>query len=130
MMVSQSEPDNKTLILCVDDDEFILKFMRSALEHEGYRVLTAKNGAVALAAFSALPVDIVTLDYDMPGMNGGQVANAMTRMKPHIPKLLFSGNTNISHEEMRAFQGHCSKPCSLCTLLSQIRAVTSLAKSA
>lgn len=121
---------DKPLILCVDDDDTILDLMRTALERTGYRVITANCGAAALETFAKCPVDCVTLDYDMPGMNGAELAQAMMRTKPNIPKLLLSGNPTLPCEEMWNFQGFCSKPCNLCTLVSHIGIMTSLARSA
>jgi CheY-like chemotaxis protein len=120
----------KPLILCVDDDEAILDLTRMALERKGYRVLTATNGIAALEAFAACPIDAVVLDYEMPGMNGGQVAREMMRIKPNIPKLLFSGSGGISPEETKAFQGCCAKPTGLFTLTTQISQMTSFSMSA
>jgi CheY-like chemotaxis protein len=120
----------KPLILCVDDDEAILDLTRMALERKGYRVLTVTDGVTALEAFAACPVDAVVLDYEMPGMNGGQVAREMARVKPNIPKLLFSGSGGISAEESNAFQGHCAKPAGLFSLTMQISQMTAFSMSA
>jgi CheY-like chemotaxis protein len=120
----------KPLILCVDDDEGILDLTRTALERKGYRVLTATSGAAALEAFAACPIDAVILDYEMPGMNGAEVAREMVRIKPHVPKLLFSGRMRIPREETRIFEGYCSKPNGLFAITSQISAMTSWARSA
>jgi CheY-like chemotaxis protein len=118
------------LVLCVDDNEAILSLTRRALERTGYRVLTVNNGAAALEAFAANPVDAVILDYEMPGMTGGQVALEMKRIKPEIPKMLFSSHDSISSEETKAFQCYCSKPTDLYTLTAHVRELTSYAKSA
>lgn len=120
----------RPLVLCVDDDEAILTVTKMALEGKGYRVLTANNGVTALEAFAALPVDAVILDYEMPGMNGGQVALEMKRIKPSIPKMLFSSSFNIPLEETRVFQDSCPKPVSLTMLVAHVRDLTSFAKSA
>jgi CheY-like chemotaxis protein len=115
----------KPLVLCVDDDEWILRLTRAALESKGYRVLTASSGTAALEAFAVCPVDAVVLDYDMPEMTGGRVAQEMTQMKPHVPKLLFSGNTSIPREESRVFQAQCAKPTGMFSLMSHIGNMTS-----
>jgi CheY-like chemotaxis protein len=120
----------KPLILCVDDNEAVLDLTRMTLERKGYRVLTANGGRAALDAFAACPIDAVILDYEMPGMNGAEVAQEMMRIKPNVPKLLFSGNVSISREETRIFQGYCSKPCGLFAIDSQINAMTAYARTA
>lgn len=119
----------KPLVLCVDDNQWILDLTRMALESEGYRVLTASDGLAALEAFTACAVDAVVLDYEMPGMNGGEVAREMMRIKPQVPKLLFSASVGSSHPDTHEFQGYCSKPTSLLTLTSQVSAMTSRAMS-
>ena len=45
----------------------------------------------------------------MPGMNGGQVALEMKRIKPEIPKMLFSSHDCVSCAETQAFQCYCSQ---------------------
>jgi CheY-like chemotaxis protein len=127
-MLTQRE-HYKPLVLCVDDDEGILNLTREGLECMGYRVLTANSGEAALQTFAASPVDAVVLDYEMPGMNGSEVARQMVLIKPHVPKLLCSGKTGISGEETRAFQGYCAKPVGLFALVSKIGAMTSFAAS-
>ena len=127
MMQQQSY---KPLVLCVDDNEIILSLTKTALEGTGYRVLTVNNGAAALEAFKANPVDAVILDYEMPGMNGGQVALEMKRIKPEIPKMLFSSHDPDSSEETKVFQCYCSKPADLSTLRAHVSELTSYAKSA
>jgi CheY-like chemotaxis protein len=120
----------KPLVLCVDDNEEILTVTKIALEGKGYRVLTVTNGADALKAFASCEVDAVILDYEMPGMNGAQVALEMKRIKPHIPKMLFSSSDRIPSEEAKAFQDRCSKPTSLLKLVARVRELTSFAQSA
>lgn len=78
------------LILCVDDELIGLRVRKVLLERAGYRVLTAQDGVTGLQLFSAEPIDAVVLDYSMPGMNGGEVADQMRRIKPDIPILLLS----------------------------------------
>lgn len=117
-------------VLCVDDDKAVLDLMRMALELKGFRVLAAKDGRAALEAFTIYPVDVVVLDYQLPGMNGCDIAREMTRIKPDVPKLLFSGDAELSDEEAGMFQGFCSKPCGVFTLAARLNIMTSHAKSA
>ena len=120
----------RPVVLCVDDDKAVLYLMRIALELKGFRVLAARDGRAALEAFTVYPVDAVVLDYEMPGMNGCDVAREMTRLKPSVPKLLFSGGLDLSDEESRFFQGFCSKPCGVFTLAARLNNMTDCAMSA
>lgn len=86
------------LVLCVDDELIGLKVRKILLERAGYRVLTAPDGSAGLDIFSNEPVDVVVLDYSMPGMNGGEVAMKMRQTKPHIPILLLSAYIGLPSE--------------------------------
>jgi two-component system chemotaxis response regulator CheY len=58
------------LVLVVDDDVAIREFVRDALEFDGYSVVTAADGAAALAALERLKPDLVLLDMRMPVLDG------------------------------------------------------------
>ena len=85
-------PDRSRLILCVDDEVVGLQVRKILLERAGYEVLTALDGLSGLEMFTTQPVQAVILDYTMPGMNGGEVANRMRQTKPEIPIVLLSAN--------------------------------------
>src|SRR5450432_2837333 len=83
------------LILCVDDELIGLQVRKILLERAGYRVLTALDGPLGLEIFQTEPVEAVVLDYSMPGMDGGEVAGRMRRVKPHVPILLLSAYVGL-----------------------------------
>lgn len=86
------------LILCIDDEALGLQIRKAVLEHAGYRVLTALDGSSGLSTFWDQPVDVVVLDYFMPGMDGGQVAAEMRKQRPETPILLLSAYINLPPE--------------------------------
>ncbi|AIQ53713.1 response regulator transcription factor [Paenibacillus sp. FSL R7-0331] len=61
--------NNGTLLL-VDDEAEIIKLMQIYLEHEGYRLLTARTGLEALDIVSRETIDLMVLDIMMPEMDG------------------------------------------------------------
>ena len=61
------------------------------LEAAGYDVVNASSGAQALGIFSTVLVDLVVLDYSMPGVNGGEVAKVFKTRRPELPILMVSG---------------------------------------
>src|SRR5208337_5017675 len=73
------------LILSVDDELNLLQTREKLLQFVGYEVLSAADGKKALEIFAAHPVDLVLLDFRMPGMDGGIVAQQMKRRKPRVP---------------------------------------------
>lgn len=83
------------LILCVDDEATGLSVRKALLEAQGYRVLAAESGPIALSLFSKEPIDLVVLDYSMPGMEGHDVAEAMKRRKPHVPIIMLSAYVDL-----------------------------------
>jgi len=92
---------SKPFILCVDDEELGLQIRRAVLERAGYSVRTALNGPEGLDAFSSEPIDLVILDYSMPGMHGGDVALEMRRLRPTVPIILLSAYVNLPTEVTR-----------------------------
>jgi len=89
---------NTNLVLCVDDELVGLQVRKILLERSGYTVLTAPDGPSGLEIFSVEPVEVVVLDYSMPGMHGGEVAARMRQMKPQVPILLLSAYVDLLPE--------------------------------
>jgi len=81
--------DPKT-VLCVDDEKIGLRVRKIMLESHGFRVLTATDGQQGLKVFNENRVDLVVLDYYMPGANGGDVAAEMRRLRPKVPIVFLS----------------------------------------
>ncbi len=79
-------------ILSVDDEPGILDSRELLLQCEGYEVLSAPDGEQALNLFEEHPVDMVLLDYLMPGMDGGRVAQEMKRRRPAVPVIIVSAS--------------------------------------
>ena len=81
------------LILVVDDEEAILEVTRTTLETYGYRVLTADDGAEAVALFAQHKgeVKVVVTDMMMPFMDGPATIRALHRLDPGVPVIATSG---------------------------------------
>jgi CheY-like chemotaxis protein len=75
-------------ILVVDDDRGIREALVSLLEHEGYRVQSAENGAVALAVVrSARKPALMLLDLMMPVLSGFELLEMMEDGDPDLRSL-------------------------------------------
>lgn len=81
----------KGILLSIDDDEACLRIRELIFEMAGYEVLSADNGQTGVSLFERTPVDMVILDYSMPGLTGADVAGMMRRINPGIPILMLSG---------------------------------------
>jgi two-component system chemotaxis response regulator CheY len=64
-------------ILMVDDSRTTRDMVAFTLTRSGYRVVQAGDGAAALAALKAEPVDLVITDLKMPGMDGLSLIRAL-----------------------------------------------------
>lgn len=78
-------------ILLVDDNLEYREATRFLLEHEGHIVLTAENGVTALAMMQENKIDLVLLDYYMPGMTGEDVVHALREFNPTVQVILQTG---------------------------------------
>jgi CheY-like chemotaxis protein len=78
------------LILSVDDEPALLYTREKILQSAGYEVLSATDGEWALKMFATHDVDLVVLDFQMPKMDGGIVAQQMKRRKPLVPIIIQS----------------------------------------
>ena len=116
----------KPLILCVDDSPNWLKGQKMLLEENGYRVLTATNGTDALQTFLSHSVDLVLLDYHMPGMNGDMVATSMKDSKPDVPVALFSSDHRLPTADFEAIDCVISKSEPTNSLLEKVDYLISL----
>src|SRR5690348_911719 len=87
--MSQLKKESAETILLVDDEAEIVKFVRDALEDEGFSVLTALDGQQALIIARQRHPDLLILDITMPYLDGFAVCS-MLREELDIPILLLS----------------------------------------
>jgi CheY-like chemotaxis protein len=80
-------------VLLVDDEASLRKTLRRALEHLGYTIIEAADGAAAVEAFRANRDELaaVVLDHVMPVMSGGDAYRVMRVIDPSVPVILTSG---------------------------------------
>jgi len=78
-------------ILVVDDDNQVRRYLVDSLRDFHYHVIDAANGAAALELLRAEPVDLLIVDFVMPGMNGAEVARAARELRPRLRILMVSG---------------------------------------
>ncbi|MDY0216255.1 MAG: PglZ domain-containing protein [Bacteroidales bacterium] len=80
----------KTKILWVDDEIDLLKPHVMFLEHKGFLVETANNGAEALEMIQESMYDVVLLDENMPGLSGLEVLTKMNETNPTLPVVMIT----------------------------------------
>lgn len=80
-------------ILAIDDENDVLIIIKTALQSEGYQVLTASNGFDGLAAAEDKKPDLILLDLMMPEMDGMEVLKRLKESKgtDQIPVIILTG---------------------------------------
>jgi signal transduction histidine kinase/CheY-like chemotaxis protein len=83
-------------ILLVDDEEIIVEMYSKWLEKIGYNVTAETNSLQAREIFrkKARHFDIIITDHVMPKLTGIQLAKDILSIRPQIPIILYTGNTN------------------------------------
>jgi signal transduction histidine kinase/ActR/RegA family two-component response regulator len=83
--------DPRRRILCVDDDNRVLKSLEGMLGQMGHDVTTTDSGADAIARIAAGRFDVLITDLGMPGVDGREVARTVKSIAPQTRVLLLSG---------------------------------------
>jgi two-component system KDP operon response regulator KdpE len=115
--------ESKPLVLVVEDDSQMRKFVRIALESHDYRVVEASTGDEALRQATAYPPDVVLLDLGLPDQDGLAVAKRL-REWTAVPILVISarGQEDV---KVRALDGgaddYLTKPFGAAELMARLR---------
>ena len=86
-------PNTNTTILLVEDEELLRAGVQEMLEMQGYQVITAANGQLALECLSAGAIDLIITDFVMPKMNGIDFVQQLRTGYPDVPVIVVSGST-------------------------------------
>lgn len=116
---------SKTRILVVDDEPSIIKFLKSNLETQSYKVLTAINGTEALQTFERELPDLVILDIMMPVMGGFEVCRQL-REWSQVPIIMLSANSDEADKVKCLNLGaddYITKPFGISELTARVKAV-------
>ena len=91
--------DRRTFVLVVDDSITVRRVTQRLLERNGMRVMTARDGADAVALLADHVPDIILLDIEMPRMDGYEVA-AQVRADPRtadVPIIMITSRVGDKH---------------------------------
>jgi CheY-like chemotaxis protein len=119
---------HRPLVLVADDDEDILELVRFRLARSGYDIISAHDGAEALALAAERLPDVAVMDVAMPGLDGvvvteGMRSNERTR---HIPVILLTASANpgdVARGMAAGAEDYVTKPFSPELLESRVAAV-------
>lgn len=117
--MSATEP----LVLVVEDEQPIRRFLRAALENEGYRVREAGSGGEGLREAAAQPPDLVILDLGLPDRDGQSVLRELREWYTS-PVIILSARDQ-EQQKVQALDGgaddYVTKPFGIGELLARMR---------
>ncbi|HHN45922.1 MAG TPA: sigma-54-dependent Fis family transcriptional regulator [Planctomycetes bacterium] len=82
-------------VLIVDDDRDFRQLARKCLEERNYSVSTATTGEDALKLLDQRRVDVVLLDYRLPGQNGMEVLECLKALYPGVDVVMLTSHGSI-----------------------------------
>lgn len=84
-------------VLCVDDEENILKSIRRLLADENIEVLTATSGEQGLQILqSTSGIGVIVSDQRMPGICGAEFLQQAREIVPDVPRIMLTGYADIT----------------------------------
>lgn len=112
-------------ILLVDDEQNIVKLVKSYLEREGYRVIAASDGQAAIEALHEENPDLIILDRMLPEVSGEDVCEYV-RQYSAIPIIMLTAKVSEDERVMGLRMGaddYVTKPFSPKELVARVQAV-------
>jgi DNA-binding response OmpR family regulator len=111
-------------ILIVDDEPIALKSLGDILRLEGYTVIAAENGQIAVDYVRNRYVDLMIVDLRMPGIGGLEVVRITNEISPDTEIILLTafGTTESAVEALRLrIHDYLLKPASPAQILASVR---------
>lgn len=125
--MTRDDPDEREIVLVVDDSPETLGFLTEALDLNGITALVARSGASALALVDRISPDAILMDAVMPDMDGFETCRRLKERRDlvHIPVIFMTGLTDTEHV-LKGFQAggidYVTKPVDPHQILARIRA--------
>jgi CheY-like chemotaxis protein len=90
-----------SIVLVVDDEQYVRETVRKTLELAGYTVVCAAGSSEAMQLFQSLgrQIDLAIVDLTMPGEGGGEVVR---RLRHHDPNLKVIASSGYAEAEVKA----------------------------
>lgn len=108
-------------LLVVDDDPRILSGTVAILKEAGFTIISASDGAEALALLGANPdVRMIVTDVLMPGMKGPELAARALGQRPDLKIIYVSGDTGDTPRDAFGSWPLLAKPFVAATLLQAV----------
>jgi DNA-binding response OmpR family regulator len=125
------ETDMPAPILVVDDDPKIVSLVKTYLEREGFRVITAPDGRKALQAFNDFQPGLIVLDLMLPELDGLALMR-IVRERSAVPIVMLSARGQVADRVYGIHEGaddYLAKPFSPAELVVRVKAVLRRARN-
>jgi two-component system response regulator GlrR len=109
-------------VLCVDDAEPALTLRALILETRGYAVTTSNSALQVAETFESGKFDLAVLDYEMPAMNGYQLAERLKTASPELKIILYTGAPYVARKELQSVDAMIHKSEGIEELLAVMEA--------
>jgi len=116
---------SKATILVVEDEPKITELLKLYLERDGYQVVTASSGELALATFHEKAPELVLLDINLPEVNGLEVCRQI-RKESDLPIIMLTARDEEADKLIGLELGaddYITKPFSPREVIARVRAV-------
>jgi DNA-binding response OmpR family regulator len=113
-------------ILVIEDEVPMLTALRDCLERQGYRVLTAADGALGLDKALKEKPDLIVLDIMLPRLDGFALCRELRRLRHQVPVLMLTAKGRVEDRVSGLDSGaddYLVKPFSRDELLARVRAL-------
>ena len=122
---SLAQPSGKDFkVLVVDDDSAVREVTAAILHDLGYGVVEAGSGGAALDMLDReSEIDLMLVDFAMPGMNGAEVAREVQARRPGLPVVFVTGYADTDRLAGVAGNGIVRKPFVQADLAAKLRSV-------
>ena len=118
------------LVVCVDDDAEVARALARSFKREQMQSLSTTEPEEALEWCLENEVAVLVSDYNMPVMNGIELASRVRRLRPTTVRILLTGNTDLSTAMASINQGEVfrfvQKPVHLESLMMVVREAVTL----
>ncbi len=122
---AEAEVGADVMILVVDDDPALSRMVALTLRNDGFDVVAAPNGAVALETLRTREADVIVLDLEMPVMDGREFFRELRRKGRRTPVLVVSAYEARQGQRELGADDYLNKPFNPDDLVERVRALAS-----
>jgi CheY-like chemotaxis protein len=119
-MIRARRSEHSRRVLCVDDAHPALELLGQILELSGYEVTTSTSSVQTAQTFVGGDFDLAVLDYDMPAINGAELAVWLKTASPELKVILYTGAMWVPKHELHSVDLMVHKSEGIPALLSAL----------